>query len=129
MTTSLTGPRSGLDKPSSCPLQHMFQLFYLSKASLVLHPLSFSLLVCCILSYVSKQFLDHQPTCSAWPRASPPHHRIHHATRHTSQMTCHFQSSSDLFHFISKHVKNCIQLINHVANGGFTTKSMCMIAI
>ena len=99
MTTSLAGPRSGLDKHSSRPPQHMSQLIYLLKASLVLNPLSFSLLVYCILSYVSEQFLNHQPTCSAQPRVSPPRHWIHHAAWHASQMTCHFQTLATCFIF------------------------------
>ena len=43
-----SGPRSRLDKRSSRPPQNMSQSFYLSKASLVLHPSSFSLLIYCI---------------------------------------------------------------------------------
>ena len=82
---------------SLCPLQHMFQLFYLSKASLVLHPLSFSLLVCCILSYVSKQFLKHQPTHLVHPGAGPTGHRTHHTTQHASQVTCHSQTLATCF--------------------------------
>ena len=61
----------------------------------------------CILYFVIcfRVVFDCQPTCSAWPKVSPPRHRIHCAARHTSQMTCHFQNSCDLFHFISKCVK------------------------
>ena len=77
---------------------------------------------------VSKQFLDHQPTRLAWPRASPPHHWIHHAAQHTSQTTCHFQTLATCFIFFYT-CKYCTQLINHAANGGFTAKSACMIAI
>ena len=73
MTTSSTGPRSRLDKPLSCPPQHMSQSIYLSK------------------------FLNHQPTCPVRPRARPSRHRSHHTAQHTSQTTCHFQTLATCF--------------------------------
>ena len=107
MTNGSAGPRSRLDKCSLHPPQHMSQSFYLLKASLVLHPSLFSLLVYYILSFVSEQFLDHKPTRSAWWRTS----RFRHETL-KGEMCCLCAEGVKCLNYATKHVQTSLWLLH-----------------
>ena len=75
--------------------------------------------------YISKQFLKCQPMHPAHPGAGPTGHRTCCTTQHTSQVTCHSGTLASGFTLFLL----CTWLTNQVTNGGFTMKSMHLIAI